>query len=285
MIPHIHLLFEFISIPYKNQHQTFNIKKNWPGPNQVSRVFNYTTATWSTVQTLPPLRSVYIWPEARYKPYLFQDLSTHTVQTLPLPESVYTQYKPYLFQNLSTHGTNPTSSRICLHTLYKPYLFQNLSTHSTNPTSSRICLHMVQTLPLPGSVYTWYKPYLFQDLSTHGTNPTSSRICLHMVQTLPLLGSVYTWYKPYLFQDLSTHGTNPTSSRICLHTAWTCSSLTAPSPLFIFMFSMPGLKNFCKQMIKSHTMLLCLGVKTVSYFQSELSWQLTFVNCCCNLFY
>ena len=45
MIPHIHTLFEFISIPYENQHQTLNIKKNWPGPNQVSRVFNYTTAT------------------------------------------------------------------------------------------------------------------------------------------------------------------------------------------------------------------------------------------------
>ena len=44
MIPHIHTLFEFISIPYENQHQTLN-KKNWPGPNQVSRVFNYTTAT------------------------------------------------------------------------------------------------------------------------------------------------------------------------------------------------------------------------------------------------
>ena len=27
MIPHIHTLFEFISIPYENQHQTLNIKK------------------------------------------------------------------------------------------------------------------------------------------------------------------------------------------------------------------------------------------------------------------
>ena len=45
MIPHVHTLFEFISIPYENQHQTLNMKKNWPGPNQVSRVFNYATAT------------------------------------------------------------------------------------------------------------------------------------------------------------------------------------------------------------------------------------------------
>ena len=27
MIPHIHTLFEFISIPYENQHQTLTIKK------------------------------------------------------------------------------------------------------------------------------------------------------------------------------------------------------------------------------------------------------------------
>ena len=27
MIPHIHTLFEFIGIPYENQHQTLNIKK------------------------------------------------------------------------------------------------------------------------------------------------------------------------------------------------------------------------------------------------------------------
>ena len=27
MIPHIYILFEFISIPYENQHQTLNIKK------------------------------------------------------------------------------------------------------------------------------------------------------------------------------------------------------------------------------------------------------------------
>ena len=27
MIPHIHTLFEFISIPYENQHQTLNMKK------------------------------------------------------------------------------------------------------------------------------------------------------------------------------------------------------------------------------------------------------------------
>ena len=27
MIPHIHTLFEFISIPYENQHQTLNLKK------------------------------------------------------------------------------------------------------------------------------------------------------------------------------------------------------------------------------------------------------------------
>ena len=27
MIPHIHTLFEFISITYENQHQTLNIKK------------------------------------------------------------------------------------------------------------------------------------------------------------------------------------------------------------------------------------------------------------------
>ena len=27
MIPHIHTLFEFISVPYENQHQTLNIKK------------------------------------------------------------------------------------------------------------------------------------------------------------------------------------------------------------------------------------------------------------------
>ena len=44
MIPHIHTLFEFISTPYEDQHQALNIKKNEPGPNQVSRVFNYATA-------------------------------------------------------------------------------------------------------------------------------------------------------------------------------------------------------------------------------------------------
>ena len=27
MIPHIHTLFEFLSIPYENQHHTLNIKK------------------------------------------------------------------------------------------------------------------------------------------------------------------------------------------------------------------------------------------------------------------
>ena len=27
MIPHIHTLFEFISTPYENQHQTLNMKK------------------------------------------------------------------------------------------------------------------------------------------------------------------------------------------------------------------------------------------------------------------
>ena len=27
MIPHIHTLFEFISIPYENQHQTLSMKK------------------------------------------------------------------------------------------------------------------------------------------------------------------------------------------------------------------------------------------------------------------
>ena len=31
MIPHILTLFEFISIPYENQHQTLNIKKIDPG--------------------------------------------------------------------------------------------------------------------------------------------------------------------------------------------------------------------------------------------------------------
>ena len=44
MIPNIHTLFEFISIPYENQHQTLNKKKIDRGPYQVSRVFNNATA-------------------------------------------------------------------------------------------------------------------------------------------------------------------------------------------------------------------------------------------------
>ena len=51
MIPHIHTLFEFISIPYENQHQTLNIKKFDRGQNRVSRVFNYTTATSGNAMT------------------------------------------------------------------------------------------------------------------------------------------------------------------------------------------------------------------------------------------
>ena len=37
MIPHIHTLFEFISIPYENQHQTLNVKKNKRGQTKFQK--------------------------------------------------------------------------------------------------------------------------------------------------------------------------------------------------------------------------------------------------------
>ena len=47
MIPHIHTLFEFMNLPYENQHQILNIKEIDRGSNQVLRVYNYATATKS----------------------------------------------------------------------------------------------------------------------------------------------------------------------------------------------------------------------------------------------
>ena len=44
MIPHIHTLFEFISIPYENQHQALNIKK-LTGAKSGFEILNHATTT------------------------------------------------------------------------------------------------------------------------------------------------------------------------------------------------------------------------------------------------